>query len=40
MGGYFEGPTGDIYAVICRYPAPREWEFQPLANGIIYSFRF
>lgn len=40
MSGYFQGPLGGIYAVICRYPADREWEFRPIANAIIYGFSF
>lgn len=40
MSGYFQGPLGKIYEVICLYPADRQWEFRPIANAIIYSFSF
>ena len=40
MSGYFQGPLGKIYEVICLYPAYREWEFRPIANAILYSFSF
>lgn len=40
MSGYFQGPTGEIHAITCQYPAAREWEFRPIANAIIYSFTF
>jgi hypothetical protein len=25
---------------MCNYPTDEEWEFQPIANAIIYSFAF
>jgi hypothetical protein len=40
VSGYFQGPLGRIYRVICRYPAGRRWELQPIANAIVYSFSF
>lgn len=40
MSGYFQGPLGEVYGVMCHYPADREWEFRPIANAIIYSFSF
>ncbi|MGB3904558.1 MAG: hypothetical protein WBB22_06505 [Anaerolineae bacterium] len=40
MIGYFEGPMGEVYGVMCYYPADQQWEFRPIANAIIYSFTF
>ena len=40
VAGYFEGAAGQIHAVLCNYPTDEEWEFQPIANAIIYSFTF
>ena len=40
MSGYFQGPLGKVYEVICLYPAGRQWEFRPIANAILYSFSF
>jgi hypothetical protein len=40
MSGYFQGPMGKIYEVICLYPVDRQWEFRPIANAILYSFSF
>lgn len=40
MTGYFQGPMGEVYGVMCYYPADQQWEFRPIANAIIYSFTF
>ncbi len=40
MSGYFQGPRGEVYGVMCYYPADQQWEFRPIANAIIYSFTF
>jgi len=40
MSGYFQGPEGEVYGVLCCYPEDREWEFRSIANAIIYSFSF
>jgi hypothetical protein len=40
MSGYFQGPLGKIYEVVCLYPADGQWEFRPIANAVLYSFSF
>jgi hypothetical protein len=40
MAGYYLGPLGRLYTVRCRYPLDRQWEFRPIANGILYSWTF
>jgi hypothetical protein len=40
MSGYFQGPMGEVYGVMCYYPADQQWQFRPIANAIIYSFTF
>ena len=40
MSAYFLGQLGRIHVVRCLYPTSRQWEFRPIANGIIYSFSF
>jgi hypothetical protein len=40
MSGYFQGPLGKIYEVICLYPVDGQWEFRPIANAVLYSFSF
>ncbi|UCC61542.1 MAG: hypothetical protein JSV36_12115 [Anaerolineae bacterium] len=40
MSGYFQGPLGKVYEVICLYPAGQQGEFRPIANAILYSFSF
>lgn len=40
MSGYFQGPRGEVYGVMCYYPVNQQWEFRPIANAIIYSFSF
>ena len=40
ISGYFQGPEGEVYAVLCYFPEERGWELRSIANAIIYSFSF
>ena len=40
LTGYFQGPLGRIYAIYTSYPLEKKWEYQPIANAVIYSFSF
>ena len=40
ISGCFQGPEGEVYAVLCYFPEGRGEEYRPIANAIIYSFSF